>query len=293
MRKDIITTILTAVALTATAVVCQAKVKEKEVEGNYRYYIPRNVARDRAEQTALERAMLAALAKEYGTVLSQNTRIDMRSSRDGEYEDFWSSASSLVKGEWVQTIGVPHFEVAIEDGDFVISCHVKGLAREISGIKADLDARILRNGTADSDESNTFVSGDNCYLAFTSPIDGYMAVYLEGADGMVYRMLPFYAERHPAQPIKAGQRYLFFATDEGDAERYQMTTEKDFERNTIYIVFSPNAFVKPVDRSPEEELALRELSAEDFRKWVSKARMLDHDLQLLVRPISVTAPVDY
>lgn len=288
--RQIFPVLLAAVAFLATAV--DSSAKDKEVEGSYRYYILRNVARDRAEQTALERAMVAAMAKEFGTVVQQDTRMDIRSSHDGYGEDFWSSASSLVKGEWVQTIGVPHFEVEIEDGDFVISCKVKGLAREIQGVRADLIARILRNGTADSDESSTFVSGDKCFLSFTTPVDGYMAVYLEGADGMVYRMLPFYAERHPAQPVKAGQRYLFFASTEGDAEQYQMTTDKDFERNTIYIVFSPNTFVKPIDRTPEEELALRELSSDDFRKWVTKARMIDHDLQLLVRPITITAPVE-
>ena len=116
--RQILPVLLAAVAFLATAV--DSSAKDKEVEGSYRYYIPRNVARDRAEQTALERAMVAAMAKEFGTVVQQDTRMDIRSSHDGYGEDFWSSASSLVKGEWVQTIGVPHFEVEIEDGDFVI-----------------------------------------------------------------------------------------------------------------------------------------------------------------------------
>ena len=66
-----------------------------------------------------------------------------------------------------------------------------------------------------------------------------MVVYLEGADGMVYRMLPFYAERHPAQPVKAGQRYLFFASTEGDAEQYQMTTDKDSSAILYILCFRP------------------------------------------------------
>lgn len=60
-----------------------ANVKVKEVSGSYTYYIPYNVARDKAEQIALERAMLQALEQEFGTILSQATRMDMRSSKEG------------------------------------------------------------------------------------------------------------------------------------------------------------------------------------------------------------------
>lgn len=97
-----------------------------EVEGEYTYYIPYNVSRDKAEQTAMQRAMVAALAKEFGTLVSEISHLDMKSSKDSENVDFWSSASTLVKGEWIETIGRPIFTPSIENGDFVMTCKIRG-----------------------------------------------------------------------------------------------------------------------------------------------------------------------
>ena len=168
--------------------------KGKVVNGSYTYYIPYNVARDKAEQIALERAMIQAIANEFGTVLTQHSRMDMRSSKDGENIDFWSSASSLVKGEWISTIDEPTFEVFIEDGNFVVKCEVKGYAREINGVKAELDIKFLRNGITDAYESSTFQSGDHCYLAVTTPVKGAIAVYLEDEAKTMSCMLPYYGQ---------------------------------------------------------------------------------------------------
>lgn len=65
----------------APAVVAATDNKVKEVKGTYQYYVPRHIARDQAEQIALERAMIEAIAREFGTVLSLNTQMDMRSSK--------------------------------------------------------------------------------------------------------------------------------------------------------------------------------------------------------------------
>lgn len=56
------------------------------------------------------------------------------------------------------------------------------------------------------------------------------------------------------------------------------------ERNAIYVVFSHNEYVKPVDRSPKEELALRELDSDSFRKWITRLRAIDNRLQVIAKP---------
>ncbi|MDE6196769.1 MAG: DUF4384 domain-containing protein [Muribaculaceae bacterium] len=266
--------------------------KVKEVSGQYRYYVPRHIARDKAEQIALERAMIEAIANEFGTILSQNSRMDLRSSKQGESVDFYSSASSMVKGEWVETIGEPKFGIQLDDGEIVVTCEVKGRARQVARARAELDVRVLRNGTGDDAENNAFLSGDKCMLAFTSPVDGYLTVYLEGQDGTVFRMLPFYAQRNATARIEGNKRYVFFASDQGDEEQYQLTSDNGTEINTIYVVFSPNEYVKPVDHSGAEDLSLKELSAEAFRKWINKARALDEQLQIVARPITITKPIE-
>lgn len=268
--------------------VTSAAPKVVDVEGSYTYYIPYNVPRDRAEQIAMERAMIQALASKFGTLVSETTQMDMHSSKSGDNVDFWSSASTLVKGEWIETVGKPEFTPSLDGNDFVVSCKIKGKAREIEGARASLDIHILANSTAPEAETVSFNNGDKLFMQFTSPVDGWLTVYLEGADGKVFRMLPFYAQRNPAHRIEADRKYTFFVSTEGDAEQYQLTTDADIERNTLYIVFSPNEYVKPVDRSSEEELALRELTTADFRRWVTNLRLSDPKLQLVVKPITIS-----
>ncbi len=292
MRINAITSLILALVAAIPAATAGSDSKTKDVKGTYQYYVPRHIARDQAEQIALERAMIEAIAREFGTVLSLNTQMDMRSSKKGESVDFYSSASSLVKGEWVETIGEPKFGLFLDGDDIVVTCEVRGRAREVNRAQAQLDVRVLRNSTGDDAESNAFISGDKCFLAFITPVDGYLTVYLEGEDNSVFRMLPFYAQSNPTQQVKANTRYVFFASTDGDAEQYQLTAEKETERNTIYAIFSPNEYIKPADHSGGEELSLRELSTDAFRKWLNKARALDDQLQVIPRPITISNPVE-
>ncbi len=286
MIKRILTILLLFTPLTTFAE------KAKVVSGSYTYYVPYNVARDKAEQIALERAMIEAIAAEFGTILSQHSRMDMRSSKTGENVDFWSSASSLVKGEWISTIGKPVFEAFIEDGNFVVKCEVKGYARELKGPSVQLEVKLLRNGTTDSYESSSFKSGDHCYLAFTTPVKGAIAVYLEDEEKMVSCMLPYYAQTCTCTPVSPGERHLFFTTNDGDQEMYQLSTDKEIERNMMYVIFSQNEFIKPIDKSNGEELSLKTLKWEDFQNWLKKSRGLDSTFQVIAIPITISSSLE-
>lgn len=292
MNNSLVKYIFIALALAgAGAFQLHAASPLKEVKGSYEYYVPRHISRDQAEQIALERAMIEAIAREFGLALSMNTHMDLRSSRNGEREDFYSAASTLVKGEWVETIDEPTFGIRIEGDDIVVTCEVRGKARAVNRAQAQLDIKVLRNSTSSEAETSAFLDGDKLFLEFTSPVNGYLTVYLEGEDKMVYRLLPFYAEKKSSTPVEANNRYLFFASTEGDAEQYSLSAANGTEHNTLYVIFSPNEYFKPVDRSGKEEQSLRELNINDFRKWIQKAQSLDDQLQVVVRPIVITNPV--
>lgn len=262
------------------------------VEGEYTYYIPYNIARDKAEQTVMQRAMVSALAKEFGTVVSETSQLDMKSSKEGENVDFWSSASTLVRGEWIETIGNPEFTPSIENGNFVISCRIKGRAREISTSQAELEIHIMTNPSDPNSETSSFMDGDKLILQFTSPIDGFLTVYLEGEDGRVMRLLPYTDESIPTTKIKANKRYCFFTTSDGTAEQYNLYTDKTIERNNIFIVFSPNEYVKPIDYSTKDGMDLRSLSSQAFRDWVTKLRSADSKLQFIIKPITISGRIE-
>lgn len=263
----------------------------KLVEGEYSYYVPRHISRNQAEQIALERARIGAIAREFGTAMSMTTtQTTLSRSGGSESDDFYMSASSLVKGEWVETIGSPVFSIRLENDDIVISCRVKGKARALNQAHADLDVHLLKNSTAPDAESSHFFSGDKLFLSFASPVNGYLTVYLEDADHVVYRMLPFFGEKKTSTPVEADKHYIFFASTEGDSEQYIMTAEGT-EHNNVYVIFSPNEYIKPIDRSPREEQALRELSLDDFRKWIQRVQTLDPKLQVINLPIVISNPV--
>lgn len=283
---------LVCLALLSDSESCDAAQKTVEVEGEYTYYIPFNVSRDKAEQTAMQRAMVSALAKEFGTLVSEISQLDMRSSKDGENVDFWSSASTLVKGEWLETIDKPEFIPFIDGGDFAITCKIKGKAREISTALAELDIHIMANSTDSDAETNSFMDGDKLFMKFTSPIDGYLTVYLESEDGNVMRMLPFTDERTNSRNVEANKPYFFFVSTDGVEEQYRLNSEKQLERNNVFIVFSPNEYVKPIDYSPKEEMELRSLSSKAFRNWITKLRSADNKLQFIIKPITITGRIE-
>ncbi|MDE7160455.1 MAG: DUF4384 domain-containing protein [Muribaculaceae bacterium] len=261
--------------------------KLREVEGRYVYYLPRNVARDRGEQIALERAMINAVADEFGTLLSDHTRVDKRVSETGEGSDYWSLATAAVRGEWVETIGQPEFTCGMEGDDIVITCRVRGRARPVANNKADMTLKVLRNDAMTED--NTFADGDRILMRFASAVDGYLTVFLEDDNGMVYRMLPFYSERAGSKEVEGGREYLFFSSMAGDAEQYRMTASRPVERNILYAIFSPNEYVKPIDSRSSADTGLRELTAETFHRWLESRRAADPAMQVAVRPLTVTS----
>ena len=111
--------------------------KMKTVEGEYTYHAPENVTMEQAKRTALDRAMIQALADEFGTIVSQSnaTRVE---NKNGQTDiDFLSIGGSEVKGEWIETIGEPQYNIRYEGDMLIVSVKVKGKAREIvsAGIK--------------------------------------------------------------------------------------------------------------------------------------------------------------
>ncbi len=267
--------------------------KTKTVEGEYTYYAPENVTVEQARRTALDRAKIQAIADEFGTIVQQTntTRIQ---NRDGEsVSDFYSIGGSEVKGEWIETIGEPEYTISYESNMLVVTCRVKGKAREIVSAQIDIKALVLRNGTDDKFEDDDFKSGNDLYLSFVSPVKGYLAVYLIDDDNKAFCLLPYRSQTEGIYPIEANRRYVFFdiksasPEERGYVDEYVMTCERSSEHNLIYIVFSPNPFAKAADNS-SSDLLPREISFDDFQKWLVKCRKHDKEMNLRRIPIEIT-----
>ena len=182
----------------------------KTVEGEYTYYVPETVSRDEGKRIALERAMIQALADEFGTIVSQINATQIENRNGHSDIDFTSIGGSELKGEWIETIGEPVYDIKYEGDMLIISVKVKGRARELTTANIDFKARILRNNPEDKFESDQFRSGDDMYMSFISPVSGYLAVYLVDADGQANCLLPYRDQQTGVYPIKANHKYLFF-----------------------------------------------------------------------------------
>lgn len=266
--------------------------KMKTVEGEYTYYAPDNVTMEQARRTALDRAMIQALADEFGTIVSQSNATRVQNSNGHSDIDFLSIGGSEVKGEWIETIGEPIYNIRYEGNILIVSCKVKGKAREIVSAGIDFQAHVLRNGTEDKFETDHFRSGDDFYLSFQSPVAGYLAVYLVDADGQAFCLLPYRNQTDGIYPIEANHRYLFFNIKEAPlqerpyVDEYVITCERSTEYNQIYVVFSPNQFVKAAD-NVSDDLLPRELPYTNFQRWLVKCRKRDKNMNLQMTTITI------
>lgn len=267
--------------------------KMKTVEGEYTYHAPENVTLEEARRTALDRAKIQALADAFGTIVSQTNSTRME-NRNGESDiDFLSIGGSEVKGEWIETIGQPEYDISYEQGMLVVKVSVRGKAREIVSAQIDIVAKVLRNGTEDKFESDEFRNGDDLYLSFVSPVSGYLAVYLVDNEQKAYSLLPYRSQTDGIYKVEANRRYLFFNIKEAPAQErqyvdeYVMTCERSSEQNVLYLIFSPNSFIKATDNNAVDTLP-GELEYDMFQKWMTRYRKRDEKMNTMIIPITIT-----
>lgn len=267
--------------------------KMKTVEAEYIYHAPENVTLEEARRTALDRAKIQALADAFGTIVSQTNATHVQNRNGSSDVDFLSVGGSEVKGEWIETIGEPVYDISYEQNMLIVKVSVKGKAREIVSAQIDIKAKVLRNGTEDKFESGEFRDGDDLYLSFVSPVSGYLAVYLVDAEQKAYCLLPYRNQTDGIYKVKANRRYLFFNIKEAlqqerpYVDEYVMTCSRSSEQNLIYVIFSPNSFTKTIDLNADETLPA-ELEYDAFQTWLTKHRKHDEKMRTIVLPITIT-----
>lgn len=261
--------------------------------GEYVYIAPENVTPEQAKQTALERAKLNALADRFGTNISQLNTTLIENQNEKSNIKFLAMGGSEVKGEWIEDTKPPVFEVDYSQNGLTVKVSVCGTAREIKGAKIDFTARILRNGVESRYESSEFRHGDDVFLLFKSPVDGYLAVYLMDDMQNVFCLLPYRNDAAGKTQVKAGKEYVFFSAKHAEKEmtftdEYMLTCNKSIEQNFIYIVFSPNEFTKANDtRTDRESVLPRELSFDNFQQWLAKNRVRDKDMSVETKILTI------
>lgn len=211
---------------------------------------------------------------------------------NGEENTYFSQLSSTeVKGEWLEDVGEPEYKVEFVDDMLVVKCRACGKVRELSNEAVDFEVVVLRNGTEKKFADVNFRGGDDMYLLFRSPTDGYVAAYLVDETPAAYCLLPYMGNAEGQQPVKHGREYVFFSEAKaekgsGMVDEYTLNCTGDIERNRLYVIFSPQPFTKALDSQMSDALP-RQLSYEDFSKWLGTCRKRDKKMGVKVMHIEI------
>lgn len=283
MKRVVVTALLFAIVIPSIAQ------KAKKVSGEYIYVIPETESLEQAKVSAVNRAKIQILANTFGTVMEMSSAATITN----EGASVQGLSTSQVKGEWIETIGEPQLTRFLLGDVLAIKVEITGRVREITSSTAEFDAKVLCKAPDIRFESNRFESGDDLYLYFKSPQDGYLTVYLYDGQDVVFCLLPYHGQSHGAFKVKGNQGYYFFSTEVSDGEtpaqlvdEYTLTASSNVEINRIYIIFSPNRFSKALDIISSEDSLPRELTFISFQKWLSK--LLIEDKSAGVRQIDIT-----
>lgn len=262
--------------------------KTKTVSGTYTYVVPETQSFVQAKETAIEKAKIQILADTYGTVIDMSAA----TSITGDGTQMHALSQSQVKGEWLETIGEPIITRVFEGEQLAFKVEIKGRVREITTASTEFIAKVLCGAPDPRFEGDSFKSGEDLFLYFQAPGDGYLAVYLYDGAEDVFCLLPYQRQGGGVFEVQGGKQYIFFSADISDGQtpydwvdEYTLTAASDVEMNRIYVVYSPNRFTKALDSITQADLP-RELSFVNFQKWLSRIRMEDRSAG--VKSIDIT-----
>lgn len=277
MTRTLIRTLLCLVAA-MTAATAWGAPKAVALTGQATYYDNGHHSKVECMKLAAEQARIDALAREFGTIVSQDIVQTDRIRTGRETNDVLAVSMTEVKGEWLGDTEEPRYEFSYDnDSNMVVSCTVKGTARAITNEAVSFETTALRNGIHSANADTRFRDGDDMYLYFLGSTDGYLTVWLEDESRTVYNLLPYPRDPKSEVRVKRYQEYTFFNSRLGKGmfgpeEELILTAPEETEYNRIYVVFSPNPYSRP---AMSAEAGLPSLPSADFSKWLMRMRRND------------------
>lgn len=269
-------------------------------EGISQVRVERNMTRDEAIRKAIELAKINALENEFGTYVEQQTNLTVESGTS----DFYIVGNTKVKGIWVRDIEKPKItdDYREEKGQYGtekilwITCQVKGdvkPARPRPAIEYQ-----VRNCKFPTCRTTSFLSGEQLYLWFKSPVKGYLSVFIDDGN-MVYRLLPYSnVNDQSSYEVTGDENYLFFSPESHKGvnpadkpDEIELYTLKRSEYNTLILVFSTDSYFKPglyperIDAA--KNILPKSITKSRFESWLSEHRAQFDDFFDLSIPIEI------
>jgi hypothetical protein len=276
--------------LLSTGLAAGQKQKIVRATGQAQVRMESNTTVKQVYELAEEQAKINAIENAFGTYVEQ--QMDMRISEGKTAYNI--IGTTKVRGEWVETTDINFKDnFRTETGAYgkqevrYVTCSIKGKARK-SVAKANIEFSIL-NLPDPASRTLSFIAGEQIYLYFKSPVDGYLSVYIDDGNSS-FRLLPdaySTTESESCVYITSDTDYLFFTPKynklpQSEVEEYLMFSAKKLDYNYVYIIFSEDKFVKPLlkEEAKKGNLTLpRSLSSVKFQEWLSYNRALSAAFQ--------------
>lgn len=264
-----------------------------KVSATYTYYAPETMSVEEAKRVALDRAKIQAIADEFGTIVSQSTSTVITNKNGESDTQFFALGGSDIKGEWIETIGVPSYEVSFAEHNLVVTCTVIGKIREVRPSKLYFEISILRNNQEAVSDHIIFNNGDEMSLKFQASSLGYLSLFwVDRKSNTVYRILPYCQDSHPLQKILANTPYIFFSKSNSNGmdpryiDEYIMTCENGVEHNELFAVFSDKEY--NMQNLQLLSTGMYGVSHNDFQSWLARIKRSSNDMLIKKYDIKIT-----
>lgn len=261
------------------------------VSGEYTYVLSDtdNVTIREAKIKAIEQAQAEALKAEFGTMVASDFITSDRMIGDEFSSIYLMDTSSSARGEWLGDERPAEVTVNTNGENIFFTAKVWGTAREIIRATPDIKWQVMKDDNGRKYETDNFLSGDRIFVNFSSPADGYVAVYLITGEDETYCLLPYPKDSTGRYKIKGGREMTFFdKVIDANAKFYKLTTDKLQEYNQLVVVYSPNPFTKCTDTSaiPGKPNVLNQ---RDFAKWLLKQQRADKEMVVCRKWVQITS----
>lgn len=266
----------------------------KRDSGTFTFNFPSTMSPDEAEQEAVTRAEIKLIEQNFGTDLQMDTFTRIENSSKQSSIDMLQLAQSHIRGEWVETISKKVTRSWDDQkGMWAVTVAITGVMRQQKNSQSapEFVAKTL-NGPDVHAATEIFKDGDQLYLYFKSPVDGYLAVYIWDMVGDTLRLVPYSCLSE--QKINARQEYIFFSIDyKHNSEHLNLNNipeivlscTEDVEYETVYVIFSPHHFTTPMDKLIPE-IGIPTIDHNTFTKWYNKSKREDDGFY--VKPIQIS-----
>lgn len=268
------------------------------------------VESDKSEQeTALkgiEQARINAIKKAFGEkILQVNNSLLENYEGNGKVESqtiVTLTSETYANGEWLEDIKDPKIEKEFIDGALWLKITVFCKVRELSNQTNQALSCFTASCPDFKCKTTIFNDGQDFYMYFKSPVNGFLAAYLEvPKEGKTYRLLPYQSQASQGSLIiLADKEYFFFSPNHVSKEIKSFVDEISItlydksvpESNCLILVFSEKTqFGKPLldnsknhlgkgTNSEESPILPASIGITDFNKWLINLRHQAKDLQV-------------